>query len=188
MTLFADNIQYGNTATQDAPNLQLAAGGSFVAKAREGDVVINGGITVPGGTISVTAQAGDVVVTSGSRLDAGGTRRDDRVAGNQTPAPALKGGNVSLTALGDVVLAQGSEVYVSGAAWRGTDGSLTKGRAGTLTVKVNNGASSAGGAMPDGMPILAGTISGFDFTGGGTLCWGACPVSCWAVGARGLST
>jgi len=175
VTLFADKVQYGNTATQDAPSLQLAAGGSFVAKAREGDVVLHGGITVPGGNISVTAQGGDVVLTTGSRLDAGGTRRDDRVAGTQTPAPALKGGSVSLTALGDVTLAQGSEVDVSGAAWRGSDGSLTKGRAGTLTVKVNNGASAAGGAMPDGMPTLAGTLSGFDFSGGGTLVLGGLP-------------
>lgn len=175
VTLFADNVQYGNAATQDAPSLQLAAGGSFVAKAREGDVIVHGGITVPGGNISVTAQGGDVVLTTGSRLDAGGTRRDDRVAGTRTPAPALKGGSVSLTALDDVVLAQGSEVDVSGTAWRGTDGSLTKGRAGTLTVKVNNGASSAGGAMPDGMPTLAGTLSGFDFSGGGTLVLGGLP-------------
>ena len=130
---------------------------------------------MPGGNISVTAQGGDVVLTTGSRLDAGGTRRDDRVAGNQTAAPALKGGSVSLTALDDVVLAQGSEVDVSGAAWRGADGSLVKGRAGTLSVKVNNGASSAGGAMPDGMPILAGTLSGFDFSGGGTLVLGGLP-------------
>ena len=175
VTLFADNVQYGNTATQDAPSLQLAAGGSFVAKAREGDVVLHGSITVPGGNISVTAQGGDLTLTSGSRLDAGGTRRDDRVAGQQTPAPALKGGSVSLTALDDVVLAQGSEVDVSGTAWRGADDSLVKGRAGTLTVKVNNGASSAGGVMPDGMPTLAGTLSGFDFAGGGKLVLGGLP-------------
>lgn len=172
VTLLAEHIQYGNTATQDAPNLQLATGGRFVAKARDGDVVLNGSITAAGGNISVTAQGGDVILTTGSRLDAGGTRRDDRVAGNQTPAPALKGGSVSLTAFNDVTLAQGSAVDVSGAAWRATDGSLTKGRAGTLALKVNNGASPADRSMPNGQLTLAGTLSGFDFSGGGTLVLG----------------
>ena len=170
VSLFADHIQYGNTTTQDAPNLQLAAGGAFQAKARTGDVVLNGSITTPGGAIDVTAQGGDVILASGSRLDAGGTRRDDRVAGNSTAAPALKAGSVSLTAFDDVVLAQGSEVDVSGTAWRGTDGKLTKGRAGTLSLTINDGASAASGAaMPDGTLTLAGTLTGFDFTGGGTL-------------------
>lgn len=170
VSLFADHIQYGNTATQDAPNLQLAAGGAFQAKARLGDVLLNGSITAPGGAIEVTAQGGDVILTSGSRLDAGGTRRDDRVAGGVTAAPALKGGSVSLTAFDDVVLAQGSEVDVSGTAWRGTDGKLTKGRAGTLSLTINDGASAASGAaMPDGTLTLAGALTGFDFTGGGTL-------------------
>ncbi|MCH8180486.1 MAG: filamentous hemagglutinin N-terminal domain-containing protein [Proteobacteria bacterium] len=169
VSLLADRVQYGQAATQDAPSLQLAAGGSFQAKAREGDVVVNGGITVPGGSIGVTAQAGDVILTSGSRLDAAGTRRDDRVVGSQSPAPALKGGSVSLTAFGDIELAQGSAVDVSGTAWRGTNGSLIKGRAGTVSLKVNSGASAAGGAMPEGELTLAGTLSGFDFSGGGTL-------------------
>lgn len=170
VSLFADHIQYGNTAAQDAPSLQLAAGGAFQAKARLGDVLLNGSITVPGGAIEVIAQGGDVILTSGSRLDAGGTRRDDRVAGSATAAPALKGGSVSLTALDDVVLAQGSEVDVSGAAWRGTDGALTKGRAGTVSLTINDGASAgANGAMPDGTLTLAGTLTGFDFTGGGSL-------------------
>lgn len=170
VTLFADHIQYGNTATQDAPKLQLAAGGAFQAKARVGDVLLNGSITTPGGAIEVTAQGGDVILTSGSRLDAGGTRRDDRVAGSATPAPALKGGSVSLTAFDDVVLAQGSEVDVSGAAWRGTNGKLTKGSAGTVSLTINDGASAgANGAMPDGTLTLAGALTGFDFTGGGTL-------------------
>lgn len=169
VTLPANNIQYGNAATQDAANLQLAAGGSFVAKAREGDVVLHGSITTSGGTIGVTAQTGDVLLTTGSRLDAGGTRRDERLAGF-APTPALQGGSVSLTARGDITLAQGSEIDVSGTAWRGTDGKLTKGRAGTLTLTVNDGASAVSKqAMPSGVLTLAGTLSGFDFTGGGTL-------------------
>ena len=168
VSLFADHIEYGNAATKDAPSLQLAAGGSFAAKGREGDVVLNGRITVPGGSIAVTAQGGDVILTSGSRLDAGGTRRDDRVVGSQVPGAAA-GGSVSLAAVSDVILAQGSEVDVSGAAWRGTDGVLVKGRAGTISLKVNNDAAAADRGMPDGMLTLAGTLSGFDFTGGGTL-------------------
>lgn len=166
-TLFADQVQYGNEAAQDAPRLQLAAGGNFTAKAREGDVAIHGSITVAGGSIDVTAQSGDVHLSAGSRLDAGGTRRADRAAGAQTPAPGLKGGSISLSAFGDVVLASGSEVDVSGAAWHGVDGSVVQGRAGTLTLSVNSGVSSA--TMPTGALTLAGTLSGFDFSDGGTL-------------------
>lgn len=166
LTVFADRIQYGNVATQDAPSLQLPSGGSFTAKAREGDVVLNGSLLAPGGTIDVSAQAGNVVLTSGSRLDAGGTRRDDRVAGIQAAAPALTGGSISLKAADGVTLAQGSEADVSGTAWRSTDGSLTRGRAGKLTLQVNTGSTQP---VPDGQLTLAGTITGFDFSGGGTL-------------------
>lgn len=177
VTVFADSVQYGDAATHDAPNLQLAAGGSFRATARTGDVAIHGNITVPGGAIEVNAQAGALTVTSGSRLDAGGTRRDDRVAGAQAAAPAVRGGGIALKAFGDLQLEQGSEVDVSGAAWRGTDGALVKGRAGTLTLAVNSGASMAGpgSTLPQGMLNLQGTVSGFDFSGGGTLVLGGLP-------------
>jgi filamentous hemagglutinin len=171
VTVFAGQFQHGDAATQDAANLQLAAGGSYVVKSQSGNVVIHGGVVAPGGSIDVTAQGGSVALTTGSRLDAGGTRRDDRVSSNQASAPALAGGNVSLKALDSVELAQGSEVDVSGTAWRGIDGSLVKGRAGTVTLQVNNGASvpAPGSTMPTGQLNLAGTLSGFDFTGGGTL-------------------
>ena len=177
VALYADHIQYGSAAMQDAPSLQLAAGGSFMAKAREGDVVFNGRLSVPGGSIEVNAQSGSVLLTKGSRLDAGGTRRDDRVAGSQTPAAAREGGSITLTAFDDVELAQGSEVDVSGTAWRGTDGKLVKGRAGTLSLQANEGASVASpdSAMPQGTLMLNGAIAGFDFSGGGTLVLGGLP-------------
>lgn len=165
VTVFADNIQYGNVASQDAPSLQLAAGGNFTAKSRDGEMVIHGRITAPGGNIGVTAQGGNITLTSGSRLDVGGTRRDDRVAGNAS-APALAGGSVSLKAQGSVTLASGSVADVSGAAWRSTDGSLTRGRAGALTLQANNGSTML---VPDGQISLAGSVLGHDFTGGGTL-------------------
>lgn len=167
VSLYADNIQFGQVGV-DAPRLQLAADGGFLAKARAGDVTINGQIIAPGGKIDVTAQGGDLLLTAGSRLDASGTRSDDRFAGASGAAPALKGGSVSLKAASDIELAAGSEVDVSGAAWRGPNGRLVRGRAGTLTLKVNDGASSAS-ALPTGELKLNGTLSGFDFTGGGTL-------------------
>lgn len=169
VALFAEHIQVGDAAAQDAPALQLAAGGSFSAKAREGDVVVHGRIAVPGGDIAITAQTGDLVVDAASVLDAGGTRRDERVTGAPRAAAAMRGGRIGLSAFGDITVAEGSTLDVSGAAWRGTDGRLVKGRAGTLSLKINSGASSAGGGMPDGSLTLAGTLSGFDFSGGGTL-------------------
>ncbi|MCV5233362.1 hypothetical protein OFC56_39980, partial [Escherichia coli] len=75
----------------------------------------------------------------GSKLDASGTRRDDRAAGASALAPALKGGSVTLRASGDIVLEQGSEVDVSGTAWRGQDGRLVTGRAGAITLQTNFG-------------------------------------------------
>lgn len=168
LSLYADTIQFGQQAVGDAASLQLAAGGSFLAKARVGDVQLHGSITVPGGDIKVLAQGGDLTLTSGSRIDAGGTRRDDRFAGSLTPAAAMKGGTVTLVASDDVVLAQGSEVDVSGAAWRGTDGKLLKGDAGRLNIQLNDGVS-ASGPMPDGRLTLAGTLTGHDFADGATL-------------------
>ena len=168
LSLYADTIQFGQQAVGDAASLQLAAGGSFLAKSRVGDVQIHGSITAPGGAIEVLAQGGDLTLTSGSRLDAGGTRRDDRFAGTQTPAAAMQGGTIKLVASDDVVLAQGSEVDVSGAAWRGTDGKLVKGDAGKLSIQLNDGVS-ASGPMPDGMLTLAGTLTGHDFADGATL-------------------
>jgi len=167
VTLFADNVQYGNAAAQDAPRLQLTAGGSFTAKARAGDVTIHGDITAPGGTIKLSSQTGNVTLSGASRLDAAGSQTDDRLGG---AAPALKGGSIALEARNDIVLAEGSSVDVSGAAWRGTNGKLVKGRAGSLSLTANSGASAtSNGAMPGGRIRLGGTLSGFDFAGGGTL-------------------
>lgn len=174
LSVYADTIQFGQQSAGDAPSLQLAAGGSFLAKARVGDVQLHGSITVPGGDIKVMAQGGDLTLTQGSRLDAGGTRRDDRFAGAQSPAAAMKGGTITLVANDDVVLAQGSEVDVSGAAWRGTNGQLVKGDAGTISIQLNDGVS-ASGAMPDGMLTLAGTLTGHDFADGATLSIGGLP-------------
>ena len=168
LSVYADTIQFGQQAAGDAASLQLAAGGSFLAKARVGDVQLHGSITVPGGDIKVLAQGGDLTLTQGSRIDAGGTRRDDRFAGAQAPAAAMQGGTITLVANDDVVLAQGSEVDVSGAAWRGTDGKLVQGDAGKLSIQLNDGVS-ASGPMPDGMLTVAGTLTGHDFTDGASL-------------------
>lgn len=169
LSVFADSFQYGRQAAQDAPSLQLAAGGGLQVKARTGDVVLNGDLSAPGGRVDILAQGGKLVLTPGSLLDAGGTRRDDRVAGAGSAAPALQGGSVALRAAGDVILEGGSEIDVSGAAWRGTNGELVKGAAGSIALQTNLGVDGVGASMPDGEIALLGTLSGFDFAGGGSL-------------------
>lgn len=168
LSLYADQLQFGQVGA-DTPALQLAAGGEFLAKVRTGDLSVHGSVVVPGGSITLRAQGGDLILASGSRLDAGGTRRDERLSGGAAAAPALQGGSVSLQANHDVVLKEGSEVDVSGAAWRGSDGDLVKGRAGTITLQVNEGATGASETTPEGQLVMPGTITGHDFTGGGTL-------------------
>lgn len=170
LSLFADTVRVGQDgATAPGATLELAAGGSFQVKARAGDVVLDGRVVTPGGRIEVLAQGGELILTEGSKLDASGTRRDDRAAGASALAPALKGGSVTLRASGDIVLEQGSEVDVSGTAWRGQDGRLVTGRAGAITLQTNLGVDGAGSTMPDGDIVLGGSLSGFDFTEGGSL-------------------
>lgn len=170
LSLFADTVRVGDDgASGQEAVLHLAAGGSFQVKARAGDVVLDGRVVTPGGRIEVLAQGGELHLTEGSGLDAGGTRQDDRATGASAAVPALKGGSVTLRASGDVVLEQGSEVDVSGTAWRGLDGRLVTGRAGAITLQTNLGVDGAGSSMPEGEIVLAGLLSGFDFTGGGGL-------------------
>lgn len=169
LTVFANRFKLGDAASGDAPVLQLATGGSFTAKALASDVNLNGAIVVPGGKVSVTALGGNVNLTSGSKLDVGGTRRDDRFAGESTSAAALQGGSVSLQANQSVNLAAGSEIEASGTAWRRLDGQLVKGKAGGVTLQANLGAAGTSSTLPTGTIDLDGSISGFDFTSGGSL-------------------
>ena len=169
LTVFANRFKFGDAASGDAPVLQLATGGSFTAKALTSDINLNGSIVVPGGKVSVMALGGNVNLTSGSKLDVGGTRRDDRFAGEATSAAALQGGSVSLQANQSVNLAAGSEIDASGTAWRRLDGQLIRGKAGGVTLQANLGATGASSTLPSGTIDLDGSISGFDFTSGGSL-------------------
>lgn len=168
-TVFANHIQMGDLASSDAPVIKLAAGGHALLKAREGDVRLQGQILAPGGRIEVLAQGGDALLEAGARLDASGTRTDDRFAGSAQVPGAWQGGDVSIKAAGSVVLQQGSDIDVSGAAWRQRSGDLVNGGAGRVTLKANDGAAGAGSSMPDGTLVLAGTLSGHDMDQGGTL-------------------
>jgi filamentous hemagglutinin family protein len=168
LTVFSNQLQWGQPGV-DAPSLQLAAGGGMTAKALQGNIDFHGSLTSPGGNINLWAQSGSFKLTSGSRLDASGTKRDDGFVGALSSAPALAGGQVTIRAAGDVVLASGSEVDVSGAAWRGLDKTLVKGRAGTITLETNVGQTGTRATTPNGMLTLAGTLTGFDFTDGGSL-------------------
>jgi filamentous hemagglutinin family protein len=169
LTVFANQIQMGDSITGDAPVLNLTAGGSVLLKAREGDVALQGKVNAQGGRIEVLAQGGDLVLHTGSALNAAGTQRDDRHDRGNITAGAARGGEVSLKASGSVVLQSDSEIDVSGAAWRQLDGGLVKGAAGRVTLKANDGTAGAGATMPTGSVYLNGTLSAFDMGQGGQL-------------------
>lgn len=169
LTVFANQIQMGDSVTWDAPVLNLTAGGSMQLKAREGDVALQGQVNAQGGRIEVLAQGGDLVLDTGSALNAAGTQRDDRHDRGNITAGAARGGEVSLKASGSVVLQSDSEIDVSGAAWRQLDGGLVKGSAGRVTLKANDGTAGAGATMPTGSVYLNGTLSAFDMGQGGQL-------------------
>ncbi|MFY9478358.1 MAG: filamentous hemagglutinin N-terminal domain-containing protein [Aquabacterium sp.] len=170
LSLQAGQITIGTASSADLPVIQLAAGGSFEANAFSG-VRVDGSIRTAGGDISLLArkEGADVVLGRSASLDAAGTVRDERVSS----APAnqgveRQGGSVSLSAARSVVAEAGSEINVSGAAWRSGSGTLVQGTAGSVTIAINQQYLDKTLA-PAGELVLDGTLSAYDFSAGGTL-------------------
>lgn len=170
LTLQADKVSIGSAVQGDLPALSLASGGSFEANAFSG-VQVDGRIASAGGAISLLArkEGADVVLGSTASLDAAGTVRDERVsAAPANEGVARKGGTVTLQAARSVLAATGSDIDVSGAAWRSSGGAYVQGTAGELSIAVNQQYLDKTSA-PAGTLSLGSTLSAYDFSAGGTF-------------------
>lgn len=156
-------------------SVRLAAGpgGSFEITARTVDV--QGGIATAGGTIKLQTDipittsdpaAAALVLGANAELSTAGTRVSDlRTAstGNGSDPVALEGGSVSLISDGDLTLAAGSEIDVSGGAWLQSDGKAKFGDAGTIAL---SSGEIKGGSKHDARLGLDGTLKGYGLSDG----------------------
>ena len=147
--------------------LVLPAGGRFDVLAQS--ITLQGSIVVPGGTINLETSSTatdlpfirDITLGSQARLSTAGLWTNDvqaRLDDTAATAVSLHGGTITVKAFDSLTAEQGSSMDVSAGAWLGADGSLARGSAGTLSL-----------AVGQGMATLDGTLSGFDFSKGGTL-------------------
>ncbi|MEW6514323.1 MAG: filamentous hemagglutinin family protein [Pseudomonadota bacterium] len=157
-------------------NVRLTAwpGGDFSITARTVDV--QGGIATAGGTISLATlntttndpAAAALVVGAGARLSTAGTRVSDlRTAstGNGGDPVVLGGGVINLISDGDLMLAAGSELDVSGGAWLQSDGKAKFGNAGGIRLASGTLSQSA---RHDARMSLDGTLKGYGLSDGAT--------------------
>jgi filamentous hemagglutinin len=168
-----------NITLDQGSSLTLANGGTFKAHAFGGDVTALGDITAHSGSIQLAAvrgangSSGRLTLGSQARLDASGTWTDDRASNLfGTPGAArvsVQGGTVSLSATDGLTTQAGSGIDVSAGGWRPGSGSDTKGKAGKVSLSTNyNG--TKGEYVDTGSALsLNGTLSGYDFSAGGTL-------------------
>jgi filamentous hemagglutinin family protein len=141
--------------------LNLATAGKILARAGErvslaagtqlslsgGEVAVDGAIAAQSGNISINTQltnatlgqlSGAITLGAGGALDVSGGWVNDRPPGVATPdlSPIfIQGGSVKLSAQGDVSLAQGSRIDVSGGGRRQSSGKLVAGNAGAIKLE-----------------------------------------------------
>jgi hypothetical protein len=123
-------------------NVSLAANGSFAARSSQ-SVTIDGNVDVPGGSVNLqtvaTADAlsHDVTLGAGSLIDVSGNWTNDSPAVTLQPGTApivLNGGSVTASAAGNVILGAASAIDASGGGWINQSNSLSKGRAGSISL------------------------------------------------------
>lgn len=146
---------YSNNAiTIDQP-LRLGATGSVKVSAES--VSVNAGISAPGGVISLTARENLTTVPSdllnvslgnGVILDVSGQWINDGLSGIASTVPrAISGGNVTLSAVNNLVLGEGSGVNIAGGAFRDLKGKVSAGDGGGLAADFLQLTSMSPGAL-----------------------------------------
>ncbi|MEJ2688123.1 MAG: filamentous hemagglutinin N-terminal domain-containing protein, partial [Gammaproteobacteria bacterium] len=173
------SVSTNNGAVHIAPgaDLRLPAGGSVALTGDRLD--IQGGVDIPGGTATFHAVAqGDAnsPLTFGpaSHVNVAGQWVNDSPLLNPDGAVGpvgIDGGDISVNAQGDVRLAAGSVLDVSGGAWLQSDGTVQGGSAGSIAVAT---AQRNGGSSME----LGGELRGYALNGGGTLDLTANSISC----------
>ncbi len=162
----------GDFTLPGSVRLTAGPGGTFDITASRIDV--QGGIATAGGTIALETvntttndpAAAALLLGSGAQLSTAGTRVSDlRTAstGDGSDPVALVGGTVSLVSGGNLTLAAGSEVDVSGGAWLQSDGKTKFGAAGTIVLSTGE---LKQGAKFDARLDLDGKLKGYGLSNG----------------------
>ncbi len=167
----------GKITVPDDANFVLAPGGALTLTG--GQVDVQGDITAPGGNVQITASgtgvAGDAAAASlgeNGRIDVSGQWINDSVALNPGAAPQgpvfINGGNVSITAKGNLFLEAGSVIDAGGGAQLQRAGQLKYGAGGTITVTDNPSVANANTGTPSVLR-LDGELQAYSFDKGGSL-------------------
>jgi filamentous hemagglutinin family protein len=170
----------GTVHLQPGERIEVQPGGSLALSG--GAVQIDGTIHAPAGKVSLTAKvptalAGSTTVLPSGAVDLGdgaailadGLWSNERAGKNADPdlSPVfIKGGSVAITAQGDVNLAAGSRIDVSGSGQHQANGKVVAGSAGTISLVAANDLGGQGSKL-----TLDGELSGYALSGGqsGTL-------------------
>ncbi|MGZ8243983.1 filamentous haemagglutinin family protein [Methylomagnum sp.] len=138
---------------------------------------VQGVIAAPSGDVGLTpvtfpvdgkpvALPSAITLGGNAAILAGGQWTNDVHAKGNTATVALDGGHVSLlTEQGDLTLAPGSRIDVSGGAWLQSDGTLKAGHGGSIQLTA---ATKLIGAAPSNLS-LGGRLSGWGLNQGGGL-------------------
>lgn len=162
--------------------LNLAPGGEFVLNARQ--VVIDGDISAAGGKIRIgTRDPGTAALPAGSdvdsvslnvgktaRLSTAGNWANDYLASRveDYALSAAKGGSIALESAGDLNIAKGAVLDVSGGARVRSDASLEAGNAGSI--RLASGRYGVSDAEQNASSIfLDGELRGYSLARGGRL-------------------
>ena len=176
LTAASDSDQQINTA--GAFVLEGPTGGAIPATLQSlnagfsvnaGSVILGSSIVMPSGVFTAEATAGDVVVNSGAVIDVSGVAQQFFEQVRYAP-----GGQVNLTSdLGNVTLAQGSTINVSG--FMGAPGVAAGGDAGTFEVNAGANAPIAAAGVFTSQGQLMGSAASGNQSGSFVLNTGTLP-------------
>ena len=169
-----------NITVPSGADLELPIGGSFSATAS--NINIAGTISSPGAAISLQAeptltnqQVGPLGVTlePTAVLDVAGAWVNDNPSLVSPPATAplpLNGGSVTIAARdGNVTLSTGAVIDVSGGAQLQASGTLTAGKAGSISISASQPDQDGSQPFAPTDLTLGATLRGYGVTAGGSL-------------------
>ncbi|WP_246534842.1 filamentous haemagglutinin family protein [Methylomonas paludis] len=143
--LLNTSIKTGGSLTlfQDT-KLQLAPGGKLNINAETSNIL--GSIVIPSGTVSIKPLTNDtasaITLGSSALIDVSGwwvNDAQDIQSGNALSPVAITGGSVNLVSeQANLNLKTGSKIDVSGGGWLQTNGNLTQGSAGSISLIANS--------------------------------------------------
>ncbi len=167
---------FSNQAAAVRDALRVSTGGSVSITAK--GIAVEADMTAAAGAISLQARSNnvdttiaplDVRVADGVTLSARGNWVNDLPGMPATPDAAARpdGGRIVLSAVDDVDLGAGSLLDVTGGGWLKTNGNLTAGKGGDITLEANAGSAAANAHA--GAVALGGELRAYGLGKGGKL-------------------